>query len=360
MSPKKTALYEIHKKLGAKIVGFAGFLMPIQYTSILEEHKRVRTTVGVFDVSHMGEIEVRGEKALDFVNYITINDVNTLAVHQAQYTAMCNEKGGIIDDLLCYRFEDHYLLVVNAANTEKDYQWALKQAENFSGLEIKNISDQITQLAVQGKKAEPTLQKLTDIDLGAIKFYWFEEGKLAGVPMVISRTGYTGEPGFELYFDPQHAEHIWNRIFQAGAEFDIAPIGLGARDSLRIEKKYCLYGNDIDETTTPLEAGLGWITKFDKGDFIGRDALLKQKEEGIHRKLMGFMVEGRVIPRLHYPIEKDGKEIGYVTSGCYSPILERNIGLGYVSIDFAKIGETIEISARGKTIPAQIVKTPFV
>lgn len=358
MEPKKTALYDIHVKLGAKMVEFAGFLMPIQYTSIIEEHKKVRTSVGVFDVSHMGEIEVRGPRALEFVNYITINDASKLAVDQAQYTAMCYPDGGIVDDLICYRRKDHYLLVVNASNTDKDFAWILKN--KFDDVEVTNISDQITQLAVQGKNAEPILQKLTDVDLSAIKFYWFKEGELAGVPMIISRTGYTGEPGFELYFDRKYSVDVWNKVFEAGREYDIAPIGLGARDTLRLEKKYCLYGNDIDQTTTPLEAGLGWITKLDKGDFIGRDALLKQKAEGIQRKLMGFISEGKMIPRHHYPILKNGEDIGHVTSGCFSPILEKNIGLGYVKIEYAKIGESIEISARGRSVPAQIVKTPFV
>ncbi len=358
MEPKKTGLYDVHVQLGAKIVEFAGFLMPIQYTSIIEEHKKVRTSVGMFDVSHMGEIVIRGEKALDFVNYLTVNDASRLAVNQAQYTAMCYPNGGIVDDLICYRRKDHYLLVVNASNTEKDYQWILEN--KIDGVEVENISDGITQIAVQGKNAEATLQKLTEIPLSEIKFYWFTEGKLADVEMIISRTGYTGEPGFELYFDRKHSVEVWNRIMEAGREFDIAPIGLGARDTLRLEKKYCLYGNDIDETTTPLEAGLGWITKLDKGDFIGREALRKQKEEGIQRKLMGFVVEGKMIPRHHYSILKDGKEIGHVTSGCFSPILEKNIGLGYVNIQYAKVGEKIEIAARNRTAPAEIVKTPFV
>ncbi len=358
VEPKRTGLYDIHVKLGAKMVEFAGFLMPIQYTSMIEEHRKVRESVGVFDVSHMGEIEIRGPKALELVNYLTINDASKLQVNQAQYTAMCYPDGGIVDDLICYRQEDRYLLVVNASNTEKDYQWILEH--QIEGVEIENISERITQLAVQGKNAEPTLQKLTTIDLSAIKFYWFVEGELAGVPMIISRTGYTGEPGFELYFDRKYSEDVWNKVFEAGKEFDIAPIGLGARDTLRLEKKYCLYGNDIDETTNPLEAGLGWITKLQKGDFIGRGALLKIKEEGIKRKLVGFVVEGRVIPRHHYPILVEGKEVGHVTSGCYSPILEKNIGLGYVAVEHAGIGNKIVINARGREVPAEIVKTPFV
>ncbi|RMG68276.1 MAG: glycine cleavage system aminomethyltransferase GcvT [Calditrichaeota bacterium] len=358
MEAKKTALYDVHVRLGARMVPFAGFLMPIQYTSILEEHRKVRTSVGVFDVSHMGEIVIRGESAESFVNYLTTNNVARLQVNQAQYTVMCYDHGGIVDDLICYRFADRYLLVVNAANTEKDFQWILTHRP--ADVQVENISERITQLAVQGKNAEPTLQKLTRVDLSAIKFYWFQEGELAGVPMVISRTGYTGEPGFELYFDRQYSEKVWDAVFEAGRKYDIAPIGLGARDSLRLEKKYCLYGNDIDQNTNPLEAGLGWIVKFDKGDFIGREALLKAKESGLKRKLMGFVVEGRIIPRKDYPILVDGKQVGQVTSGAYSPILEKNIGLGYVAIEYARIGQQITIEARGRSAPATIVKTPFV
>lgn len=357
MELKKTGLYGVHCRLGAKMVEFAGYLMPIQYTGILEEHKRVRTTAGVFDVSHMGEFVVRGKGAVEFVNYVTINNAAQLAVGQAQYSAMCYEHGGIVDDLLVYRREDDYLLVVNAANIDKDFAWLMTHKP--ADVTLTNISDEIAQLAVQGKAAEPTLQKLTGVDLSAIKFYWFVNGDLASVPMLISRTGYTGEPGFELYFDRKYSETVWDAVFEAGQEFDIAPIGLGARDSLRLEKKYCLYGNDIDETTLPLEAGLGWITKLDKGDFIGKAAIEKAKAEGLRRKLMGFEVQGRLIPRKGYPLRKDGQEIGSVTSGAFSPILEKNIGLGYVRVEFARPGEEIEIEARGRTAPATIVKTPF-
>lgn len=359
MEIKKTGFYDLHVNHGAKMVEFAGYYMPIQYSSILEEHKKVRTSVGVFDVSHMGEIEISGPRAREFVNYLTINDVEKIAVQQAQYSAMCYEDGGIVDDLIVYhRGGQNYLLVVNAANTQKDYEWILKH--KFDRVEVRNISDTISQLAVQGRNAEAALQKLTDVDLSAIKFYWFTESELAGVDMIISRTGYTGEPGFELYFDREYSEPVWNEIMETGAEFDIAPIGLGARDSLRLEKKYCLYGNDIDETTNPYEAGLGWITKLDKGEFIGREALQKVKERGITRKLVGFEVEGRMIPRKDYELQKDGKTVGKVTSGCYSPVLEKNIGLGYVAVGYAQIGQSLEIVARGRSQPARIVKTPFV
>lgn len=358
MNSKKTGLYDIHVSLGAKMVEFAGYSMPIQYTGILEEHKRVRSSVGVFDVSHMGEIEIRGKSALAMLNNLITNNAAKLQPFQAQYTAMCYEEGGIVDDLIIYHRGDHYLLVVNAANTDKDFQWICRH--QLEGAEINNISEQITQLAVQGKNARPTLQKLSDINLGEIQFYHFQEGVLGDVPMIISRTGYTGEPGFELYFAREQSEKIWHAVFDAGKEFDIVPVGLGARDSLRLEKKYCLYGNDIDQTTNPYEAGLGWITKLDKGDFIGRRALLNIKEAGVKRKLMGFEVHGRLIPRHGYAIHKGDQAIGTVTSGCFSPILEKNIGLGYIAQEFAETGMEMDIIAKGRTAPATIVKTPFV
>ena len=358
MNVKKTALYDVHVQLGAKMVEFAGYIMPIQYSGIRSEHRRVRETVGVFDVSHMGEIEISGDKALEMVQHVTINDAAALEVGQAQYSAMCYENGGIVDDILVYRFADKYLLVVNAANKDKDLQWILDN--KIDGCEVKDISENITQLAVQGKKAEATLQKLTDVNLADIKFYWFIEGELAGAPMIISRTGYTGEPGFELYFDNQYAVDVWNKVFEAGKEFDIEPIGLGARDSLRLEKKMCLYGNDIDETTNPLEAGLGWITKLDTHDFIGKEALLKVKEEGLKRRLVAFTLEESGFPRHGYKIFKDGQEVGVVTSGTVSPILEKGIGLGYVAKEFSKISTVISIEVRKKMAPAVIIKPPFV
>lgn len=354
---KKTGFYDKHLENNAKLVEFAGYYMPIQYNSILEEHKRVRSTVGIFDVSHMGEIEISGTNALDFINYITINDASKIEINQAQYTAMCYRDAGIVDDLIVYRLKNHYLLVVNAANTQKDFEWIMENKTN--GVDIENISDNISQLAIQGKNAAATLQKLTDIDLSSIKFYWFIEGELAKTPMIISSTGYTGEPGFELYFNRKHSEQVWDQIIDAGIEYDIAPIGLGARDSLRLEKKYCLYGNDIDSSTNPLEAGLGWITKFDKKDFIGKNELLKIKQQGIKRKLMGFEVEGRMIPRHGYNIKKNNEIIGFVTSGAFSPILQKNIGLGYVNVMYSNIGEDIEIESNGRSMPAKIVKTPF-
>lgn len=355
---KKTALNAIHHKLGAKMVEFAGYEMPIQYHGIRDEHRRVRETVGVFDVSHMGEIEVWGDNALDMVQKITINDASALEIGQVQYSAMCYEDGGIVDDLLVYRFADHYLLVVNASNKDKDLDWILQN--KIEGCEIKDTSDEVTQIAVQGKNAEEALQKLTNVNLADMKFYWFTEDKLADVQMIISRTGYTGEPGFELYFENKHAEQIWEKVFEAGKEFSIEPIGLGARDSLRLEKKMCLYGNDIDQTTNPIEATLGWITKLDSEDFIGKDAIVKIKENGINRKLVAFVLNDSGFPRKDYEIYKNDEKIGHVTSGTVSPILEKGIGLGYVKKEHSKIETEIEIKVRNKFISAKIIKPPFV
>lgn len=355
---KRTALYDIHISLGGRMVEYAGFEMPIQYKSIRDEHNRIRETVGIFDVSHMGEIEISGPNALAMVQKITINDASQLTVGQVQYSAMCYSDGGIVDDLLVYRFTDKYLLVVNAANKEKDLVWILENKIDNSI--ITDISDQTSQLAVQGKKAEATLQNLIDINLADIPFFSFVENKIAGMPALISRTGYTGEPGFELYLENQYTVDLWNAIMDAGKEFNIEPVGLGARDSLRLEKKLYLYGNDIDQTTNPLEAGLGWITKLDKGDFIGRDSLFRIKEAGLKRRLIAFILDKPGFPRKGYKILKDGTEVGQVTSGTVSPILEKGIGLAYVTKEFSKIGTLIDVDIRGKAIPAQIVKPPFV
>jgi aminomethyltransferase len=355
---KRTSLYHIHKKLNAKISAFAGFEMPIQYHSIIEEHKRVRSTVGIFDVSHMGEIEICGNNALAMVQKVTINNASLLNIGQCQYTAMCYEDGGLVDDLVLYRFPDHYLLVVNAANKDKDLAWIIEHKSE--GCEIIDRSDRVSQLAVQGKMSEPTLQKLTAAKLDQVKYYHFIETLFADVPMVISRTGYTGEPGFELYFPNEHAENIWYQILKAGEEFDIQPIGLAARDTLRLEKNMCLYGNEIDQSTNPLEAGLGWITKFDKGDFIGRQALLEIKKKDLHRKLIAFIIKENGFPRHGYDIYKGNTKIGYITSGTVSPILNKGIGLGYVMMEYASIGTEINIKIRDKFIKAEIVKPPFV
>lgn len=331
--------------------------MPIQYSGIIEEHKQVRNSVGVFDVSHMGEFLISGDEAESFLNYVTINNVAGMSVGQAQYNAMCYEDGGMIDDLLIYKFEDHYLMVVNAANLEKDWNWLEDHATDSVSLE--DVSDSTTLLAVQGPNSRNLLQKLTESDLSKVKFYYFIEGKIDDVPATIARTGYTGELGFELYIDNKYATQIWNVIFDAGEEFDVLPVGLGARDTLRLESGFCLYGNDIDKTTNPLEAGLGWITKLDKGDFIGRGAVQKAKDNGLTRRLIGFELQERGIPRHGYTITKDGEEIGEVTSGSQSPMLGKGIGMGYVRWEYRKPGEEIAIQVRNKEIPAIVVKPPF-
>ena len=355
---KKTALYDEHLKYGGKRVEFAGFLMPVQYgKGILSEVRRVRETVGVFDVSHMGEVEIRGADALDFVNYITINDASPLAEYQVQYSAMCYQDGGIVDDLLVYRLPDRYLLVVNASNSDKDYEWIMKHKRG--AVEIRNISDTITQLAVQGPDAKNVLEKLVEVDLSKMEFYWCAETSVAGVDSVLSRTGYTGEDGFEIYCSNKHGVKLWNDVIEAGKEFEIEPVGLGARDLLRLEMKYCLYGNDIDKTTTPFEAGLSWITRLDKHDFIGKDALVEQKEEGTKRRLVCFEMVEKGMPRPHYEICTDGKKVGMVTSGNFSPTIEKFIGLGYIDKPFQKSGTEIQIDIRGKKKQAVVVKPPF-
>lgn len=356
---KRTPFYDFHKALGAKIVEFAGFEMPVQYSSIIEEHLTVRNMVGVFDVTHMGEFIVRGKDALAFIQKATVNDAYKLGIGKVQYSAMCYLDGGIIDDLLVYRLEDHFMLVVNASNIQKDFDWL--QSQRFSDIELSNLSDETALLAVQGPKSLATLQKLTKANLSKIEYYAFIESKLADVPMIISRTGYTGELGFELYFDADNekCKKVWNTIFDAGREFNIKPIGLGARDTLRLEMGYCLYGNDIDKTTHPLDAGLGWITKFNKGNFNGRDVMLKAKEEGLKRKLVGFILSDRSIARHGFEIRYKNRIIGNVTSGTFSPILQKNIGMGYISIEFANIGTLVSIVVRDKEVPATIVALPF-
>lgn len=359
---KRTPFYTKHTAAGAKIHPFADYEMPIEYMGIKKEHMAVRESVGVFDVSHMGEIWVKGDKALSFLQTITSNDVEKLTPGQAQYTCMPNEKGGIVDDLLVYFFEaDKYLLVVNASNIEKDYQWMLNH--NEVGAQIENVSDSIAQLAVQGPKAFDVIQPLTNLDLKTIPFYHFGVGKLAGVEnVIISATGYTGAGGFELYFMNEDAETIWNAIFEAGKAFEIMPVGLGARDTLRLEMGYCLYGNDLSDETSPIEAGLGWITKFaEHKNFISKELLLKQKKEGVSRRLRGFKMIDRGIPRHEYRIcDENGTSIGEVTSGSISPVLLVGIGMGYVDSRFSDFGTTVYVEVRNKLLKAEIVKTPFI
>ena len=359
---KRTAFFDIHNSNGAKIVEFAGFEMPIEYSGIKDEHMTVRNGVGVFDVSHMGEFWVTGPHALAFIQKVTSNDASKLAPGQAQYSCLPNGKGGIVDDLIVYCFEpEKYLLVVNAANIEKDWQWLVSQ--NTEEAEMLNASDEISQLAIQGPKATGILQKLTKVDLSSIKFYTFTVGEFAGVPdVIISATGYTGAGGFELYFNNKDAEAIWSAIFDAGKEEGIKPIGLGARDTLRLEMGYCLYGNDIDDTTSPIEAGLGWITKFtDEKDFIDKDVLARQKEEGVTRRLRGFEMIDRGIPRHGYEIvNEDDEVIGEVTSGSMSPVRGIGIGMGYLKTGYTKLGTEIYIRVRNKKLKAKVVKLPFI
>lgn len=356
---KKVPLNDLHEKLGAKMVPFAGFNMPVRYSSDVEEHNAVRNAVGVFDVSHMGEFVLSGEKALDLLQRITTNDVSVLEIGKVQYSCFPNGKGGIVDDITVYRSDEtEYVVVVNASNIEKDWNWIKKN--NTEGVEMTNLSDEMCLFAVQGPKALATLQKLTSIDLSKIAYYSFVTGKLAGAEEVyISNTGYTGAGGFELYVYNNDALSVWNKIFEAGAEFGIKPIGLGARDTLRLEMGFSLYGNDIDDTTSPIEAGLGWITKFTK-KFIDSDLFQTQKEKGTGRKLIGFEMIDRGIARGHYEILNEKNEIiGNVTSGTQSPSLSKAIGMGYVKSEYAQTGKEIFINIRTKPYKAQVVKMPF-
>ncbi len=356
---KNTALSHIHEALGAKMVPFAGYNMPVQYDGVSAEHLTVRNGVGVFDVSHMGEFLILGDKALDLIQKVCSNDASKLTDGKAQYSCLPNEKGGIVDDLIVYRFDaEKYLLVVNASNIEKDWEWISKH--NTMGAEMRDISYNYSLLAIQGPKAVEAMQSITSVDLSAIAFYNFVVGDFAGIPhVIISATGYTGSGGFEIYCKNEEVEQVWNKVMEAGAAFGIKPIGLAARDTLRLEMGYCLYGNDINDDTSPLEAGLGWITKFTK-DFINADALKKQKEVGVHRKLVAFELLERGIPRHDYEIvDADGKQIGIVTSGTMAPSLNKGIGMGYVPTEFAEEGTTIYIQIRKNNIPARVVKLPF-
>ncbi|MDR3093507.1 MAG: glycine cleavage system aminomethyltransferase GcvT [Bacteroidales bacterium] len=359
---KSTVFEAIHQQLGAKMLPFAGFNMPIEYSGINHEHITVREGVGVFDVSHMGEIWVKGPKALELIQYVASNDASVLSAGKVQYSCLPNGKGGIVDDILVYCYDKQkYLLVVNAANTAKDWAWI--QANNHVGATLENASDSMSQLAVQGPKAIAAMQKLTSLDLSAIPYYSFITGEFAGVrDVIISATGYTGAGGFELYFYNADGVKIWNALFEAGKEEGILPIGLAARDTLRLEKGFCLYGNDIDNTTSPIEAGLGWITKFspDK-DFIDKAFLQEQKAKGVARKLAGLAMIDRGIPRHGYDITNAaGNKIGHITSGTMSPCLKTGIGMGYVASEYAAIGTTVFISIRDKLLKAQVVKMPFV
>jgi len=357
---KTVALNDVHQQLGAKMVPFAGFNMPVRYSSDLEEHRTVRRAVGIFDVSHMGEFRVRGPQALNLIQRVTTNDASKLQDGKAQYSCLPNETGGIVDDLLVYKLADEdYLLVVNAGNIDKDWDWI--SARNTEGAELENQSAQWSLFAVQGPKAAAALQPLTEADLAGIPYYSFVQGTLAGAPgVIISATGYTGAGGFELYVPNEHAQHVWEAVMAAGQEYGIKPIGLGARDTLRLEMGYCLYGNDITDETSPLEAGLGWITKFTK-DFTNAEALKQQKAEGVTRKLVGFVMDGPGIPRSHYELVNEaGEKIGEVTSGTQSPSLSKGVGLGYVQTDYSQPGSQVFVLVRGKQLPATVTKLPLV
>jgi aminomethyltransferase len=353
---RHTPFHEIHTALGAKLVPFAGYEMPVQYRDgITAEHKAVRERAGLFDVSHMGEFMVRGKDAVPFTNYVTSNDVAALAEGQIQYSTILNEGGTIEDDCLVYRYADRVMLVVNASNREKDFEHISRYASKFE-VTLDDISDDIALLALQGPRAQEVLQRLTQTRLDDIKYYHFEEGEVAKMPTVISRTGYTGEDGFELYFRAEYAQGMWDALTK---NTDVTPAGLGARDTLRLEAGLALYGNDIDSTTTPLEANLGWLVKLKKGDFVGRDALVRQKEQGIQRKLAGFVMRDKAFPRHGYPVWHGGTQHGLVRSGTVSPTLGIAIGTCYLPPDAAKEGTAIEIEIRGKRVGAEVVKMPF-
>jgi len=356
---KKTRLNSCHKKLGAKMIEFFGWELPVEYSGIVKEHLAVRNQVGLFDVSHMGEISISGKGALDLIQYLTPNNAARLNPHKAQYSALTMPQGTFIDDLLVYCLdENEYLLVVNAANSDKDFSWILSHRQGFE-VEVKNRSDDYTQLALQGPKALDILQPLTKLNLEEMKTFQFDWGNIAGVNVLVSRTGYTGEDGFEIYTISSRPDKIWDAIMEQGKTSSLRAIGLGARDTLRLEATLMLYGNDIDETTSVLEAGLGWLVKFKKGDFLGREALLKQKEKGVKRKIIGFEVIGRGIARSHYSVYVEGKKTSEVTSGTFSPFLKKSIGLTYLPIEYTEAGTEFEIEIRGNRAQAKVIPTPF-
>jgi aminomethyltransferase len=355
---KRTPLYDQHVALGARIAPFGGYEMPVQYTGINAEHTAVRTTVGLFDVSHMGEFRISGPDALTYLQDVTVNEVAALEEGQVQYSAMCYSDGGIVDDLLLYRRADHYLMVVNAANIDKDFEWLRSNIKGNVFLE--NVSDQTGLIAVQGPVSQELVDQVLGIDLSDLAYYHFVEGKVYNGDVMISRTGYTGELGFEFYMDPGTTRRVWEDCLAAGERLAAMPAGLGARDTLRLEMKYCLYGNDITAETNPIEAGLGWITKLDKGSFIGSRAIARGKEEKPKRRLVALQMEERAIPRPGYPIIADGVRVGEVTSGTQSPTLQRGIGLGYVAVPHHKVGTEIQVDVRGKPAGATVIKPPFV
>lgn len=356
---KRTPLYEEHKKAGAKLIDFGGWEMPVQYAGVIEEHNTVRTKAGLFDVSHMGEVDVKGKEALAYVQYLITNDVTRIQDGQILYSPMCYPNGGIVDDLLVYRYnEEHFYIVVNASNTDKDFSWMQEKAEGFN-VHLENRSNEVAQLALQGPLAEKILQRLTDLNLAEIKYYWFKHGDVDEIPCLISRTGYTGEDGFEVYLAPEKASQLWRRILEVGSAEGVQPIGLGARDTLRFEARLPLYGNELGPDISPLEAGLGFFVKFEKANFVGKDILLEQKEKGVSRKLVGLEMIERGIARSHYPLQKAGEEVGFITSGSFSPTLNKNIALGLIRADLAQMGETLDVMIRGKAVKSQIIPSLF-
>lgn len=359
VGPKRTPLYEEHQAAKAKLIDFGGWEMPVQYAGVIEEHHAVRKKAGLFDTSHMGEIDVRGKDALAYVQMLITNDASKLQDGKILYSPMCYPTGGIVDDLLVYRYDlEHFFIVVNASNTDKDYSWMLEQVKNFE-VSVDNVSDQYVQLALQGPLAETILQRLTKVDLSKIIYYTFTHGEVDGVPCLISRTGYTGEDGFEIYCSPEFGRQLWRKILEIGATDGVQPIGLGARDTLRFEARLPLYGNELGREITPLEAGIGFFVKLDKVDFIGKEALQIQKEQGVPRKLVGLEMVGRGIARSHYPLQKNGEDIGFVTSGSFSPTLNKNIALGLIRADLAVQGDVLDVLIREKAVQAKIIPTLF-
>lgn len=361
MSVRKTSLFNAHEKYGGRIVDYSGWALPVQFEGISTEHEAVRTAAGLFDVSHMGEVEVKGPQATDFIQYLVTNDLSVLNDFQVQYNFMCYPNGGVVDDLLVYKFsKEDYLLVINAGNIDKDFNWMIENSKNFD-VELNNISNDVSEVALQGPRAEEILQNLTDTKLADIGFFYSKRNvNVAGIPnCLVSRTGYTGEDGFEIYLDHDHAELLWDKIMEAGKDKGIKPVGLGARDTLRFEANLPLYGNEISKDITPLEAGLGFFVKLNKENFIGKDALVKQKEEGLKRKIVGFEMVDQGIPRHGYDVLADGKTIGFVTTGYASPTLKKNIGLALVDTQYSALGTSIDIQIRKRVLKAKIVNKRF-
>jgi aminomethyltransferase len=354
---KKTALYEEHVNAKARIVPFAGFLMPIQYSGIIEEHKAVREAAGMFDLSHMGEFRISGPLAVEAIDGLLTNDIRSLEVGQVRYSPMCYQSAGIVDDLLVYRFEDHLMLVVNASNIDKDLAWI--RTHSSADVVVEDESDGTALIAVQGPRSEMLLQSCTELDLASIPYYHFSKGQVAGKNAVVSRTGYTGEDGFELYIANADASHVWKALLEAGSSYDLKLIGLGARDTLRLEAGYMLYGNDIDETTSPLEAGLGWTVKLGASDFMGRQEIERQKSDGLRRRMVALEMRDRSIPRQHYSIRVEGQPVGEVTSGTFSPTFGHGVGLGYIQTEHSKAGTEVDVDIRREDHPALIVRKPI-